>query len=122
MKKYMLVALLTVGIGANPIVCNDVKSKKQVKKEKRMSSAIACLGAIASCLVKEIGKQNCKPRSTELKRVNQGASVIVLTSLATAIGYDVWKGSRGIIGSSATQSLHAFISHAVVGWALGIFA
>ena len=35
MKKYMLAMLLTVGIGANPTMCNDVKSKEQVKKEKK---------------------------------------------------------------------------------------
>ena len=124
MKKYMLVMLLTVGIGANPIICNEVtsteKKEEQVKKEKHISSAIACLGALVSCLVKEIGKQTLEAKSSELKKVNRGAAVIVLTSLATAIGYDVWKGNRGIISSSINQSLHAFISYGVVSWGLGL--
>lgn len=117
----MLAMLLTVGIGANPTMCNDVKSKEQVKKEKQISSAITCLGMIVSRLVLEVGTRQLKTNDrSHYIRKKQVASTIGLMALASGIGYDIWKGNRGIISAGFNQTLNAVVSNFMLSFCLGL--
>ena len=127
MNKYLLVALLTVGAGTQPIMCNDAQptKKEKVEKARKASTAIACLGALTGYLIKTIAVKKSSTGDYSLtfghsKRMHTTGSAVTLAALLTAIGYDMWNGDRGVIGAGFTHALNAWISQFVASLVVGV--